>query len=42
MSKARVLTLLTALTLLLTLPATAYAQGVPPHIFVGQRHGGRR
>ena len=35
MIKARVLTLLTALTLLLTLPTTAYAQGVPPHIFVG-------
>ncbi len=36
MSKVRILALLTALALLLTLPAAAYAQTVPPHIFVGQ------
>ena len=35
MSKVRVLALLTALALLLTLPAAAYAQSVPPHIFTG-------
>ena len=35
MSKVRVLALLTALALLLTLPAVAYAQSLPPHIFVG-------
>jgi hypothetical protein len=36
MRKVRVLALLTALALLLTMPAAAYAQAVPPHIFVGQ------
>ena len=35
MSKVRVLALLTALALMLTLPAVAYAQSVPPHIFTG-------
>jgi hypothetical protein len=35
MIKVRFLALLTALALLLTLPALASAQSVPPHIFVG-------
>ena len=35
MGKVRVLAMLTALALLLTLPAVAYAQSLPPHIFVG-------
>ena len=35
MGKVRVLAMLAALALLLTLPAVAYAQSLPPHIFVG-------
>ena len=35
MTKARVLALLVGIVLLLTLPAVASAQTVPPHIFIG-------
>ena len=35
MIKVRILALLTVLALLLTLPAIASAQSVPPHIFIG-------